>query len=357
MALSFFPLLWLLVPTVGSEAVTGSGEWGNWLKTNNLLSWVYLSMDWVPDLTPAQRFKQGCWHRGGNVISQRDGEIHIISSTPFLEASGQNRWWLPSCCMCLKRLQTSKTYFKAWAGLGKTEQSLPSLKLLLFRGRGLHKSWQSPRGGHTGSLGRRSCKRWSTVSNLLISALSINSLHPPAATQQGAVPVQAYMVIAKLGRGKTGKRNLKKIKIWPALNGVIERHILAGKISETDRLQIERFNQKRGNSSEYSFPDTGCVALLNGYQRRWANSSPGEMGKLSQLLPFLPQTLPSVLMARNKLYMSALLLLLSEPTICAGRARGSVDLWATPRFHQKFYTKTSSLDYMQSPLPWSAAFC
>lgn len=62
----------------------------NWLKTNNLLSQVYLSMDWVPDLTPTKLFKQGCWHRGGDVICQRDREIHIISSTPSLEASGRN---------------------------------------------------------------------------------------------------------------------------------------------------------------------------------------------------------------------------------------------------------------------------
>lgn len=61
-----------------------------WLKTNHLLSQVYLSMDWVPNLTPTQLFKQGCWHGGGDVVSQRDGEIHIISSTPSLEASGQN---------------------------------------------------------------------------------------------------------------------------------------------------------------------------------------------------------------------------------------------------------------------------
>lgn len=187
-----------------------------YLKTNNLLSWVYLSVDWVPDLTPTQLFKQGCWHRGGDVISQKDGEIHINSSTPSLEASGQNSWWISTggwhspYCVCLNRLQTSKTYFKAWAGLGKTEQSLPSLKLLLFRDCGLHKSWQSPQGGHTGSLGGGSCNRWSTGSKLLISALSISSLHPPAASQQGAAWEQAQMFLTGYdltGQGKKAKNN------------------------------------------------------------------------------------------------------------------------------------------------------
>ena len=53
-----------------------------WLKTNHLPPQVYLSMDQVPDLTPTQLFKQGCWHRRGAVVSQRDRDPHFTPSLP-----------------------------------------------------------------------------------------------------------------------------------------------------------------------------------------------------------------------------------------------------------------------------------
>lgn len=62
---------------------------------------------------------------------------------------------------------------------------------------------------------------------------------PPAASQQGAALVQAHVFLTGCnstggrGRGKRKKEKIKKDDQLPALNGMIEGYIPAGKISNT----------------------------------------------------------------------------------------------------------------------------